>query len=215
MAEELQHLIDRIQKEAVQAAEDKAGHILSQAKEKAAAMVKDAEAKAKASLAKADKDAEAFTERSTKALEQAARDLLISVGQGVENILQDIVDESVDKALSLDVLKQMLVKMAEAYAQRQGDESRIELLISEQDQKELIQFFADQYKAKMLHGVEVHVDSSVFKGFKVSFVDSHVYHDFTKEAIAESLVSFPRPQLAEIVHRVARKESQTDKNGGK
>ena len=215
MAEELQHLIDRIQKEAVQAAEDKAGHILSQAKEKAAAMVKDAEAKAKASLAKADKDAEAFTERSTKALEQAARDLLISVGQGVENILQDIVDESVDKALSLDVLKQMLVKMAEAYAQRQGDESRIELLISEQDQKELIQFFADQYKAKMLHGVEVHVDSSVFKWFKVSFVDSHVYHDFTKEAIAESLVSFLRPQLAEIVHRVARKESQTDKNGGK
>lgn len=215
MAEELQHLIDRIQKEAVQAAEDKAGHILSQAKEKAAAMVKDAEAKAKASLAKADKDAEAFTERSTKALEQAARDLLISVGQGVENILQDIVDESVDKALSLDVLKQMLVKMAEAYAQRQGDESRIELLISEQDQKELIQFFADQYKAKMLHGVEVHVDSSVFKGFKVSFVNSHVYHDFTKEAIAESLVSFLRPQLAEIVHRVARKESQTDKNGGK
>ena len=54
MAEELQHLIDRIQKEAVQAAEDKAGHILSQAKEKAAAMVKEAEAKAKASLAKAD-----------------------------------------------------------------------------------------------------------------------------------------------------------------
>lgn len=214
MAEELQHLIDRIQKEAVQAAEDKAGQILSQAKEKAAAMVKDAEAKAKASLAKADKDAEAFTERSTKALEQAARDLLISVGQGVENILRDIVDESVDKALTLDVLKQMLVKMAEAYASRQGDESRIELLISQQDQKELIQFFADQYKAKMLHGVEVHVDSSVFKGFKVSFVDSHVYHDFSKEAIAESLVSFLRPQLAEIVHRVARKESQTDKNGG-
>ena len=46
-------------------------------------------------------------------------------------------------------------------------------------------------------------------------MNSHVYHDFTKEAIAESLVSFLRPQLAEIVHRVARKESQTDKNGGK
>ena len=213
MAEELQHLIDRIQKEAVQSAEDKAGQILSQAKEKAAAMVKDAEAKAQALLVKADRDAEAYTERSTKALEQAARDLLISVGQGVENILRDIVDESVDKALALDVLKQMLVKMAEAYAARQGDESRIELLISPQDQKDLIQFFADQYKAKMLHGVTVHVDNNVFKGFKVSFVDSHVYHDFSKEAIAESLVSFLRPQLAEIVHRVARKESQTDKSG--
>ena len=38
-----------------------------------------------------------------------------------------------------------------------------------------------------------------------------VQHDFTREAIAESLVNFLRPQLAEIVHRVARQGSQTDK----
>ena len=52
----------------------------------------------------------------------------------------------------------------------------------------------------------------IFKGFKVSFVDDHVYHDFTKEAIAESLTNFLRPQLAEIVHRVAQEESQTEKD---
>lgn len=215
MAEELQHLIDRIQKEAVTAAEEQAGQIVAKAKEKAAAIVKEAEQKAAANLEKAERDAQAFTERSTKTLEQAARDLLISVGQGVENILADIVADAVEQALKPAVLEQMLVKMAEAYAERQGTDNRIELLISPQDQEALIKFFAEQYRQKLVHGVELHVDNEVFKGFKVSFVKDHVYHDFTKGAIAESLTNFLRPQLAEIVHRVAREGSQTGKDGGK
>lgn len=215
MAEELQHLIERIQKEAVDAADQKATQIVSQAREKAAALVKEAEEKAKALLAKAEKDAGVFTERSTRTLEQAARDLLISVGQGVENILSDIVDEAVEKALNPKVLEQMLVKMAEAYAAHQGAEGHIDLLIGPDDQKELVQFFADQYRQRLVHGVELHVDNGIFKGFKVSFRESNVYHDFTKEAIAESLANFLKPQLAEIVHRVAREESQTEKDARK
>lgn len=215
MAEELQHLIDRIKQEGIETAEQQATQIIAKAKEKAAAIVKEAEQKAKTYLEDAERNSEAFTQRSTKTLEQAARDLLISVGQGVENILADIVAESVEKALSIEVLKQMLVKMAEAYAARQGNESRINLLISPQDKEELVRYFAEQYRQKLLSGVEIHVDNEIFKGFKVSFVDDHVYHDFTKEAIAESLTNFLRPQLAEIVHRVAQQDSQADKDAKK
>lgn len=210
MAEELQHLIERIQKEAVEKAEQQAADIVSKAKEKAAAIVREAEQKAEALLQKADKDAQAFTERSRKTLEQAARDLLISVGQGVENILRDIVAEAVDQALSIDVLKQMLIKMAEAYAERGGAETRIDLLISPKDKDELLHFFAQEYRRRLLRGVEIHVDNELFKGFRVSFVDGHVYHDFSKQAIADAITQFLRPQLAEIVHRVAREESQTE-----
>lgn len=212
MVEELQHLIDRIKQEGVETAEQQGAQIVAKAKEKAAAIVKEAEQKAKTFLEDAERNSEAFTERSTKTLEQAARDLLISVGQGVENILADIVADSVEKALSIDTLKQMLVKMAEAYAAHQGNESRIDLLISPQDKEELIRYFAEQYRQRLLSGVELHVDNEIFKGFKVSFVDDHVYHDFTREAIAESLTNFLRPQLAEIVHRVAQQDSQADKD---
>lgn len=215
MAEELQHLIERIRKEGVEKAEQEGAEILSKAKEKAASIVREAEAKAKAMLEKAEKDAQAFTERSRRTLEQAARDLLISVGQGVENILKDIVAEAVDEALSIDVLKQMLVKMAEAYAAHAGRETRIDLLISARDKEELIRFFAEKYRQRLLQGVEIHVDNELFKGFRVSFVQDHVYHDFSKQAIAEALTQFLRPQLSEIVHRVAREESQTESQGKK
>jgi V/A-type H+-transporting ATPase subunit E len=211
MPEELQHLIDRIRKDAVETAEQQSAKILSQAKEKAAALVKEAEVRAAAVIAKAEKDSQAFTERSIRAIEQAARDLLISVGQGVENILADIVGEAVQQALGPDVLKQMLVKMAEAYAAREGAESRIEMLISPHDQQDVIRFFSDRYKQRLVHGVDLHVDNEIFKGFKVTFADGRAYHDFTAQAIAESLTNFLRPNLAEIVHRAARRRSQTEK----
>jgi V/A-type H+-transporting ATPase subunit E len=136
---------------------------------------------------------------------------LISVGQGVENILADVVGESVEQALNIQVLEKMLVNIAQAYAAKGGEGGSIELLISQQDQQELVKFFADRYRQHLGDGVELHVDNNIFKGFKVSFVDGHVYHDFSKEAIAEALANFLRPNLAEIVHRAAREGSTTEK----
>jgi V/A-type H+-transporting ATPase subunit E len=203
MAEELQPLLDQIRKEGVEKAETEAAEILAQAKEKAAQTVRDAEAKAKALVAKAEADAEVFTQRSITTLEQSARDLLITVGQGIENIISEIVAESTAEALNIKVLEQMLVNMAKSCAEQQG-ETRIEMLVSEADQKELVKFFAAKYSDQMGHGIELHVDSEILKGFKVSFADEHAYLDFTQEAIAEALTAFLRPKLAEIVGRVAK-----------
>jgi len=210
--EELQHLLEQIHREAVEKAQQEAERIVAAAREKAAGIVKQAEEQARAIIEKARQDSEAFTQRSIRTLEQAARDLLITVGQGVENILSDLVAEAVDEALTIDVIKQMLVKIAEACARREG-ESRIEILISPQDEKELVRFFAERYRQKMLRGIELHVDKEIFKGFKVSFVEDYVYHDFTQEAIADALSKFLRPHLAEIVHRVAREKQEQLQEG--
>ena len=170
MAEELQHPdLDRIQKDAVEAAEKQATQILAQAREKAAAVVKEAEEKARAFLAKAEKDAEAFTERSTRTLEQAARDLLISVGQGVENILADVVDDSVGKALRPEVLEQMLVKMAEAVCVAPGRRGPHRLAHQPAGSAGPGQVLRGTVPAAAGSRSELHVDSGIFKGFKVSF----------------------------------------------
>ena len=144
MAEELQPLLEQIRKEGVEKAQKEASDILAQAKEKAAQMVRDAETKAKELVVKAEADAEIYTQRSTATLKQAARDVLITVGQGIENIIAELVSESTNEALKIEVLEQMMVKMAEACAAHHG-ETRIELLISEADQKEMVKFFADKY----------------------------------------------------------------------
>ena len=212
MAEDLQQLMDKIQSEAIEKAEKQAAEIQSKAKEKAAATVKEAEQKAEALLAKAEKDAEQYTERSTRTLEQAARDLLISVGQGVENILDDLVSETLDEAMSIDVIKEMLTRMAETYIERGGKERRIGLLVTPEDQETLVKFFSEKYREKLGHGIEIHPDRSISKGFHISFVDEHAHHDFSKQAIAEALSRFLRPHLSEIILRAASDESNPTKN---
>lgn len=210
MAEELQHLMERIQTEAVDQADEKAKQIVSQAKQQAAATVREAEEKAKQIVKQAEQDARVYMERSEKTLEQSARDLLITVGQGVENVLADLVGEAVDEALRPEVLEQMLVHIVEAYAA--GGEERIEVLVGEPDRERIIQFFKERYREKMEQGLEVRADHEVLKGFRVGLSGGRVYLDFTDAAIAEALTHFLRPHLAEIVSRVARGE--TNGNGG-
>ena len=206
MAEELEHLIEKLQSEAINKADTEAAEIVTKAKEKAAQKVKDAEKKAQDIIAQAEQDAQQYTERSIRTLEQVSRDLLISVGQGVENILDDLVRDSLDEAMSIDVIKDMLVRMAETYISRADKERRIGLLVSPEDQKALVQFYAERYREKLGDSIEIRPDKSVSKGFRVSFKDEHAHHDFTKEAIAEALSRFLRPHLAEIILKVARED---------
>lgn len=207
MAVELQHLIDRLHREGVEKAEREAEQILARAKAHAASLVQEAEATASVRLEQAEREAQGYLERSTRALEQSARDLLITVGQGVEGIVQDIVAEATNTALDRDTLKEMMVKIVQAYAQRNGAESRIEFLISESDRQEILDFFIDQYRQHLISGVTIKPDRDVFRGFRVVLEGERVYHDFTKPAIAEALANFLRPHLAEIVHRAAREAS--------
>lgn len=211
MAMELEHLISKINQEGVEKGEKEAAEILARARERAAAIVAEAEAAAKAHMAKAERDSEVYVERSTRSLEQAGRDLLIGVGQSIESMIQDIVTTATDEALDPKTLKRMMVKMAQAYAEKNGTESSIELLIGEQDQAEILKFFAREYRRRLVSGLNIHVDHDVRKGFRVVLENERVYHDFTKPAIAEALANFLRPHLAEIVHRAARATS----NGGK
>ena len=210
MAIELQHLIDRINQEAVEKGEQEANRIVARAREQAAALVREGEAAARAHLEKAEKDSEVFVERSTRTLEQAARDLLISVGQAVENIIADIVSDATDEALDPDTLKRMMVKMAQAYAERNGTESRIEVLVGKDDQAELVRFFARQYRHRLVRGLNIRADAGVRRGFRVILDNDRVHHDFTRPAIAEALGNFLRPHLAEIVFRAARAASSSE-----
>jgi len=200
MAEELKHLIEQIQKEGVEKAGEQANTIISQAKEKAAKIVAEAEQKANTSLLKAKNESEAFAERSVKTLEQAARDLLITVGQGCEKVVTEVLGKEVDGTLSGDLLEKMVLGVVE-----QNKGGAIELGVSESDQAALAAFCAEQAR-KSGQEIELVSDSEILSGFKVGFKDKNVYLDFTGETVAEALAAFLRPELAKTVSGIAREQ---------
>lgn len=204
MAEELQHLIERIQREAVDTGEQQAAKIVAQAREKAASLVKDAEARAAAIVEKADQEAKLFTQRSEQALSQAARDLLISVGHGVEQIFEQLTGDAAGKALDAATIRPVLARIMEAYAKEGGQPKHLELIVGEADRTAITDYFKQQFAAALAAGLTITVDPRTQKGFKVRRHDRHIEHDFSREAIADAVSAYLRPVLAETVSKVAR-----------
>ena len=143
MAEDLQNLLDRIQKDGVEQAEAQAEKILAEAREKAAAILREAEKQAAETRVGAEKGAEVFVERSTKTLEQAARDFLISVGRSLEKVFEDVAKETVGAALTPETMEQMLIRMAEMYVERGARESHIDILLNAEDRKACLLYTSD------------------------------------------------------------------------
>ena len=198
MAEDLQALMERIQKDAVDKAELEATSIISKAKEKAAEIVKAAEQEAQAKLEQADKDAVAFTERSERTLEQSARDLLLSVGKNLEKMILDLLSLQIEKSLDETTVKSMLLAIAKSYS------SNIDVEFSEADATKLTSFVMGEFAKQLKAGVKVESDKGVKFGFRVKLDQGKVSHEFTEQAMADSLSALLRPQLAKIVNKAAQ-----------
>lgn len=196
MADNIQNLLDRIQRDGVEKAQAEADVIVSKAKQEAAEITRQAEQQKSAALAQAEKDSEVFVKRGHKALQQAARDVVLSVGSAIDQTLQRIIDSKLAEAMTDDVLKQMIVKVIEAYC-REGSES-VEIVLGEEDEKKLAGFFMNELSSAVKQGCTIRGDARVTAGFQVSMADGHVSHDFTDEAIADALARLLRPYLAEV-----------------
>jgi V/A-type H+-transporting ATPase subunit E len=199
MAEELKHLIEQIQKEGVEKANTEADSIISQAKDKAAKIVSKAETKAQETLKKAETESAAFAERSVKTLEQAARDLLITVGQGCENVVTEVLGKEVDGALTGETLNKLITEVV------LKGEGGATVTVSDADKAGLVALCASIAKQSG-KTVELDASSEILSGFKIVFEGMNASLDYTGEAVAEALAAFLRPELAKTVSGIAREQ---------
>jgi hypothetical protein len=127
----------------------------------------------------------------------------MSIGDGVQQILNDLVEGAVDEAMDIGLLRELICKAVDAYLAHEGRENRIHILLSHEDREQLVRYFQGRYQDMIQHDLELAVDEAVYKGFRVSYGQEHVYHDFTRSSIAQALVQYLRPHLSEIVERAA------------
>ncbi len=205
MAEELQSLLERIQKDGIDKANDEAGKILADAEERASEIVKEAETRAAAALKKAEEDGQSFAERGKASLQQAARDVILSVGESINGTIKALVGYEVAQAMTTESLQQMLAKVVDSYCNNTTGESRIDILVPEDLQKEIADFFLSKFADAIKNGVEIKSGTGLNTGFSVSVVDQNVQHDFSGDAISDALCQLLRPYLAEIVKNSVEK----------
>jgi V/A-type H+-transporting ATPase subunit E len=211
MAEELQGLLDRIQKDGVDRAEAEAAQITADAKARAKAIVAEAESQAKTLLERAAAESELFQKRSENAITQAARDVILSVGEAVTETFRAIVARQVDSAMKTEALRGFIQEAIRAYTQAKGA-TAIEVLISETEQESVTAYFMKAFAEAMKSGLTIRGNRSVISGFTVTLTDKGVQHDFTGEALTEAIGKLLRPQLAKIVSNALK---NTGKNATK
>ena len=109
-------------------------------------------------------------------------------------------------ALTPDVVADMLVRLAEAYAAHDMKESRVDVLLAAEDREAIAALVMQKYRDLVNQGLTLRADERLDKGFKVSFVDDKLYHDFSLTALAEALAPVLKHPLGEIVQRAAREQ---------
>lgn len=191
MAEELQQLLEKIQRDGVDKANAEAKAILEKANADAKAILEKAEAEAKAIVEKAQADADAFAERAKTTVGNAARDTVIEVKNGVEKLFADLLAKDVRSALSASAVN-LAGEAIKALATGSTD---VQVAANAQ----LADALRAQLAADAAGGVKVVTDESVGAGFSVRLDGGRVEHDFSEKAIAAALAKRLRPDLAKIV----------------
>ena len=188
MAEELQQLLEKIQRDGVDKANAEAAAIVAKAKAEADAIVKKAQEDAAAAEAKGKADAEAYAARAKETISQAARDAVLKVKDDVTKLLTKLIAEDVTAALATEAVP----LAADAVKELVTGSATAEIAAA----PKLVDALRAQLAAQAQGGVKVVSDETTGAGFTVSLDNGRVEHDFTDAAIADALAQRLRADLA-------------------
>ena len=186
--EDLQGLLEKINRDGVEKAEAEAKRIIDDARAKADALVKDAQAQSVQSKADAEKASAAYAERAAETIRQAARDIVIGVRDSVTALLENLLAKDVEKALGNETAAAQIVADAIKDLSGPGEihcGAKLAATLNSQ--------------LSTLNSFTVTTDEALGVGFTVKLDGGRVEHDFTAETISTELAKRLRPDLAKLL----------------
>jgi len=193
MTEDLQQLLEKIQRDGVDKARQEADAILASARQDAAALMASAKAEAEKFRSDAQRDAEAYSARAEETIRQSARDVLLHVEHSVTAMLSKLLQKDINTALNSEELVAALVQEA-VKAYLSGSE-KIEVAAAEQ----MVHALRAGLAQEAAEGVTVVTDQTAGSGFRIKLAGGRIEHDFTGAAVTTALARQLRPGLAALL----------------
>lgn len=186
--EDLQGLLEKINRDGVEKANAEAARIVGDAQAKAAAIVKEAEAAAAQAKASAEKAVADYQARAAETVKQAARDVVLGVKESVTALLERLLAKDVEAALADGKTATDLVAAAIRDLTGLGEIVAGAKLAA-----------ALKAQAAALKDFTLVTDEALGTGFSVRLDGGRVEHAFTGEVIAAELAKRLRPDLAALL----------------
>jgi len=197
MAEDVQGLLEKIHHDGIEKAQQEKEAIIAAAKKEAAQIVSDAKSEAEAFKRNAEKEVAADREKADAAIRQAARDTVIALKADLLAKLNAVVHACIGAAMTPEVMKEIILKMADSYGKDNADS--LEVLLSRQDQDRAEAFLKSQLAAELKANPTITLTNDFNSGLQISFRDDDVYFDFSDEALSEVICRFVGPKLSAVI----------------
>jgi len=199
MAEDVQGLLDKIHQDGIAKAQQEKDAIIAAAKKEAAQIIADAKAQAEDLQKKAQAEAAAGQDKANAAIRQAARDTVIALKTDLLTKLKNVTRSCIAEAMTPEVMKQIILTMAQTYAKDANAGDSLEVLLPKKEQEQAEAFLKAQLLAELKADPVIELTNEFNSGLQISFRDNDVYFDFSDDALAEVLCRFVGPKLTAVI----------------
>lgn len=197
MTENIKGLIEKIQQEGVQAAEEKARAIEGQAKTEAIEIVSKAKRDAERLVSEAKTKISRMEQGTKDSLVQAGRDMLIVLKKEIQSILDRVIASRVRQALPPDEMSGIIASLIKEYGSKSKE--KVVVTLKKDDLDKLRKGLMSQFKDEAQKGIVLKSSDDVLGGFVISFDSGKSHYDWTDNALAEYISQYLRPELKEIL----------------
>ncbi len=184
---QIQDLVDSIKRDGIAEAEKKAAEIVSDAQDKASELVRNANKEAERLIEEARKEVAVMKQSGQAAVEQAGRDVILSLKKSIYAHFERLLEANVSKTLTGKELVDMIVSVVKSDLVVPG-ESAVEL--SDTQLQKLGDSLRTELAQELKKGLEIRAVPSVDVGFKITAKDGSSYYDFSAEEITRMLSPF-------------------------
>ena len=196
MAEEIKELIEKIQQEGIQAAEDKAKEIEDEAYQRANEIVDKAKLEARKLRESAEQHAKKTEVNTKELLRQSGRDLMLSLKKEVNKMLENIISAKVHQALTPEELSKAISSLVKGCSKEKAE---VIVTLNKHDLEKLEHGFLSELKDELKKGLTLKPSEDIRAGFVISFDAGKSQFEFTDKALSEYIGSYLKPKLAEFL----------------
>ncbi|HMB00486.1 MAG TPA: V-type ATP synthase subunit E family protein [Spirochaetota bacterium] len=202
MNQKIQDLTKTIYNEGIEKANAEAERIKKEAENKAADIVKEAENKAADITSQAEKDAADMKKTAASEIQLSGKQALSAVKQQITELLQTrVLDEKVKEAM-LDprAITGFIKTMLQTWSETTRDKApSVEVLLPEQQKKELQKAFATSLKNELNKGVTIKFSREIKGGFQIGPADGSYKISLTDEDFNTFFKEYLRPKTRSLL----------------
>ncbi len=199
---QIQDLVESIKRDGILEAEKRAAEIIADAKTKADEIVRTGAKDAAKLIEDARKEVAVMQQSGRAAVEQASRDVLLSLKKAIQAQFDILLEKELEKTFSGEQLVSLIVQVVQSGL---TDPATSSVELNKEQVKALATVLKTKLAQEMKSGLEIRPVEGVRTGFKLSQKDGKSFYDFSTGEIATLMAPFLNPLVQEIVFGSAQK----------